>query len=224
MKNLIIFAQRLLKIFIKLKMIKSFSNKGLMIILFFHTFQGITRKHHDIIDELAKQIIFSSDAEMKTFLQVVMDFCNYCPRDDLNGRTPEDIETYEKGSWEKRLTHDLMNYIQIKVNPSEFNNKNELGKEIEKYQEEWLHQPQDELDNKSPWTVILEERKSLNNPRKDFSIKIDITPIDGGSKSSVSLSKIKSKDVPLAKDLETFVQYFTENRVKVTQKKSVGTV
>jgi|LDZT01.1.fsa_nt_gi hypothetical protein len=171
-----------------------------------------------MINELSSQIIFSSDKEMNTFLQVFMDFCNYCPRDDLNGRTPEEIETYEKGPWEKRLTHDLMHYIHIKVNPSEFNNQNELRKEIQKHQKEWLHQPQEELDNKSPWTVILEERKSMNNPRKDFSIKIDITPIDGVRKGSVSLSKITPKDVPLANDLESFIKYFEENRVKVTQK------
>ena len=171
-----------------------------------------------IMTELANQIIFSSDKEMNAFLQIFIDFCNYSPRDDFHGGSPEDIETYDKGPWEKRLAHDLMNYIQLKVHPSEFNNQNELRKEIEKYQKEWLHQPQEELNNKSPWTVILEERKSMNNPRKDFSIKIDITPIGGVNKNSLSLSMITTKDVPLAKDLETFVQYFAENRVKVTQK------
>ena len=171
-----------------------------------------------IMTELASQIIFSSDKEMNAFLQLFMDFCNYSPRDDFHGKSPEDIETHDKGPWEKRLAHDLMNYIQSKVNPSEFNNQNELRKEIEKYQKEWLHQPQEELDNKSPWTVILEERKSMNNPRKDLSIKIDITPIGGVNKNSFSLARIAPKDIPLAKDLESFVQYLAEKRVKVAQK------
>ncbi len=171
-----------------------------------------------IMTELANKIIFSSDKEMNAFLQIFMDFCNYSPRDDFHGESPENIETHDKGPWEKRLAHDLMNYIQLKVHPSEFNNQNELRKEIEKYQKEWLHQPQEELDNKSPWTVILEERKSMNNPRKDFSIKIEITPIGGVNKNSLSLARITPKDVPLAKDLESFVQYLAENRVKVTQK------
>ncbi len=168
--------------------------------------------------ELANEIIFASEDELSTFLQLFMDFSNLTPRDDFDGKTPLEMDKKNKGPWEKRLSYDLMDYIQSKVDPSKFDDKNELQKAIEKYQNEWLHLPQEELDSKSPWTVILEERKRLGNPRKDFSIRISITPIAKKEKQELSLTNITPKDIPLAKDLETFVQYLGENKVKVTKK------
>lgn len=168
--------------------------------------------------ELASKIVFSSEKEINDFLQLFMDFYNYSPQDDFHGRSPADIEAYDKGPWEKRLAHDLMQYIQVKIDPSKFHNQNELRKEIDKYQNKWLHHPQEELDNRSPWTVILDERKSMNNPRKDFSIRIDFTPIGRVKEDPIILTDITPQDVPLVQDLESFVQYFIENRIKVTPK------
>ncbi|MCK4241829.1 MAG: hypothetical protein KAX30_09420 [Candidatus Atribacteria bacterium] len=58
----------------------------------------------------------------------------------------------------------------------------------------------------------------MGNPRKDFSLSVSITPVNQKIEDQIDLSDIKRKNVPLVKDLETLVNYFRENRVKVTIK------
>jgi len=77
---------------------------------------------------------------------------------------------------------------------------------------------QEELNYKTPWEAILEEREKLGNPRKDFSISVSIKPVSQEIERQADLNDIKIKDIPLVKDLETLVNYFRENRVKVTIK------
>ncbi len=65
----------------------------------------------------------------------------------------------------------------------------------------------------------MEERKRLGNPRKDYSISITITPVSRGMKEEyIDLTGLSLKDTPLVKDLEALVNYFRENKVKVTLK------
>jgi len=112
-----------------------------------------------------------------------------------------------------------MHQIQSSINPDNFSNQEELDKAIKKCQDEWLQQPQEELDHKTPWEVISDERRRLGSPRKGFTISMTMTPLSCGMKEEyIDLTNLSKKDSPLAEDLETFVNYFIKNRVKVTLK------
>ena len=172
-----------------------------------------------LVRELSGKFSFSSNDELIEFQQLFMDFWNLSSRDEFQGKSPEEINEQNIGLKEKELTQDLMFYVQSEVDPGNFSNQDELNKAVKECQERWLHQPQEELEYKNPWEVILEERKRLGNPRKDYSISITITPVSCGMKEEyIDLTGLNMKDTPLVKDLETFVNYFTKNRVKVTLK------
>jgi len=160
-----------------------------------------------------------SDEELIEFQQLFMDFWNLSPRDEFGGKSPQEINEQGIGPRERELSQDLIFYVQAEIDPSNYSHQDELDKAIKRCQERWLHQPQEELDNKSPWEVILEERKRLGNPRKDYSIEMTITPVSAGIKEEyIDLRGFNIKDTPLVQDLETFVNYFRENKVKVTLK------
>jgi len=172
-----------------------------------------------LMRELSGKFNFSSNDELIEFQQLFMDFWNLSSRDEFQGKSPEEIHEQNIGLKEKELTQDLMFYVQSEVDPGNFSNQDELNKAVKECQERWLHQPQEELEYKTPWEAILEERKRLGNPRKDYSISITITPVSCGMKEEyIDLTGLNIKDTPLVKDLETFVNYFTKNRVKVTLK------
>ena len=171
-----------------------------------------------LIKELAERINFSSQKELSKFHELFMDFWNLSPRDEFQGKSPQEIGHQEVGPQERELSQDLMNYVLSKIKPSEFPLQSELDKAIKICQDKWLHQPQVELNNKTPLEAILEERKKFGNPRKDFSLSVSITPINQKIEDQIDLSDIKRKNVPLVEDLETLVYFFRENQIKVTIK------
>jgi len=171
-----------------------------------------------LIKELAERINFSSQEELNKFQQLFMDFWNFSPRDELQGKSPQEIDLQEMGPQERELSRDLINYVLTRIKSSEFSDQGEIDKAIKIYQDKWLHQPQEELSGKTPWEAILEEREKLGNPRKDFSLSVSIKPVNRKIEKQINLSDIKRKNVPLVEDLEALVNYFRENRVKVTKK------
>jgi len=171
-----------------------------------------------LIKELAERINFSSQEELNKFQQLFMDFWNFSPRDEFQGKSPQEIDLQEMGPQERELSRDLINYVLTRIKSSKFSDQGEIDKAIKIYQNKWLHQPQEELSGKTPWEAILEEREKLGNPRKDFSLSVSIKPVNRKIEKQINLSDIKRKNVPLVEDLEALVNYFRENRVKVTKK------
>jgi len=173
-----------------------------------------------LIKELAERINFSSQKELEEFQDVFMNFWNLSPRDEFQGKSPLEQEknTQEMGPRERELSQDLMNYVLTRIKSSKIYDQKEIDREIKKYRDKWLHQPQEELSGKTPWEAILEERKRLGNPRKDFSLQISIKPVNQKIEKQISLSDIKRKNIPLVEDLEILVNYLRENRLKVTKK------
>jgi hypothetical protein len=172
-----------------------------------------------LMRELSGKINFPSAEELMEFQKLFMDFWNLSSRDEFQGKSPQEINEQNLGPKEKELVQDLMFYVQSEIDPGNFSNQNELNKAVKRCQERWLHQPQEELNDKTPWEAILEEREKLGNPRKDYSISMTITPVSCGMKEEyIDLTGLSMKDTPLVKDLETFVNYFIENKVKVTLK------
>lgn len=171
-----------------------------------------------VIKELAKMMHISSKEEFYQFQQLFYDFWNHAPRDEFQGKSPEEIAKDSIGPLENVLLKDFMNYVEKNIDISQFSNQNEIEKAIREIQEKWLAEPQEELNGKTPFQAIKEERKKINSPRKDFPFSVNITPIDLDSKSVYNLKDISQEDSPVVRDVETFVRYFQENRVKVTAK------
>jgi len=172
-----------------------------------------------LMRELSGEFNFSSDDELIEFQKIFMDFWNLSSRDEFKGESPQEVNEQSMGPQEKELILDLMRQIQSSINPNNFSNQEELDKAIKKCQDQWLQQPQEELDRKTPWEVILDERKRLGSPRKGFTFSMTITPVSCGMKEEyIDLTDLSKKDSSLAEDLETFVNYFIKNRVKVTLK------
>ena len=168
-----------------------------------------------ILKELAEKINFSTPEEFIEFQKLFSSFWNLSPRDEFGGKSPQQKEE-EVGPKERELIKDFMHYIYSEIDPEKFSSQDDLERKIEECRNRWLSHPQIELNNKSPWQVILEERRKLGNPRKDFSIKVSITPVI--PKPEINLDNITPEDSPFVKDVEAFIAYFEHNRVKVTPK------
>jgi len=172
-----------------------------------------------LMRELSGKFNFPSVDKLIEFQKIFMDFWNLSSRDEFQGKSPQEVNEQSIGPRERELILDLTHCIQSNINPDNFSNQEELNKAIKKCQDEWLRQPQEELDHKTPWEVISDERKRLSSPRKGFTFSMTIRPVSCGMKEEyIDLTNLRKKDSPLAKDLETFVDYFIKNRVKVTLK------
>jgi hypothetical protein len=171
-----------------------------------------------IIKELAKMMHISSQEDFATFQQLFHNFWNRAPRDEFQGKSPEEMAQGSMGPLEKELLDDFTNYMKKNMDITKFSNKDEIEKAMKELQRKWLHEPQEELNGKTPMQAMEEERKKINSPRKDFPISFNITPIDVDSQDPFNLNDINEGDSPVACDVETFVRYFQENHIKVTSK------
>jgi len=131
-----------------------------------------------LMRELSGKFNFSSNDELIEFQKIFMDFWNLSSRDEFQGESPQEVNEQSMGPQERELILDLMRQIQSSINPDNFSNQEELDKAIKKCQDEWLQQPQEELDHKTPWEVISDERKRLGSPRKGFTISMTIFKIN----------------------------------------------
>ena len=171
-----------------------------------------------LIKELTKKMHISSQEEFIEFQQLFNDFWNLTPRDEFQGKSPEEMAKGSMGPLEKELVEDFKNYVEKNMDITKFSNKDEIEKAIKELPGKWLNEPQEELDGKTPFQVMKEEREKLDSPRKDFPFSININPIDLDNKDLYNLNDIQKEDSPVARDVEIFVSYFQEKRIKVTQK------
>ena len=84
---------------------------------------------------------------------------------------------FKQGPIEAMLVNQMLIELQQDVlfqanNSSKFQIPNKVQKISDTKIDQWLSKKQKELNNKSAKQTILDERKLLNNPRKDFSYKI----------------------------------------------------
>ncbi len=171
-----------------------------------------------LIKELARMMHISSQEDFLTFQQLFYDFWNHAPRDEFQGKSPEEVAKGSMGPLEEELLDDFMNYMKKNMDITDFSNKDELEKAIKDLQRKWLHEPQEELEGKTPFQAMKEEREKIHSPRKDFPLSISIDPVTLNSQDPFDLVDIQEKDSPVVRDVETFVRYFQENRIKVTPK------
>ncbi len=124
----------------------------------------------------------------------------------------------KRGPLEEALIQDMLRYLQEKVNPDDYPNVEETSKDLKKWQRSWLNKPQKELNGKIPWEAILEERKKLGNPERDFSYLVTIIPLMVEDKIG-DLSRIKKVKTFILSDFEVFLEYIQKHRIKLTPKR-----
>ncbi len=128
-----------------------------------------------LIKELVQKMHISSEEELIEFQQLFYDFWNNTPRDEFQGKSPEEINKGSMGPLEKELLKDFMKYVEENVDIKKFSNKEEIEKTIKELQGKWLNEPQEELNGKTPFQAMKEEREKINSPRKDFRFHLVLT-------------------------------------------------
>lgn len=172
----------------------------------------------EVMKEITRKINFPTTEEFIEFQELFNLFWNLSPRDEFGGKSPEEKTKEGMGPKEKQLISDLTRYMSSEIDPEKFSSQEELERKVEEYKNRWLSEPQPELNGKTPWEIILEERKKLGIPRKDFSITVSVTPTYPQPGIKSRLNEITPKDTPFAEDLEVFVNYLENNKIKVTPK------
>ena len=171
-----------------------------------------------IIKELAKMMGISSPEEFDTLQQLFYEFWNHTPRDEFKGKSPQEISKESMGPLEKELLNDFMLYVEKNMDIKKFSSKDEIEKAVKELQRKWLNEPQEELGGKTPFQAMKEEREKIKSSREGFPISLSINPIDLDAQPPFDLRDINERNSPVAKDLETFIQYLQKNRIKVTPK------
>jgi len=173
----------------------------------------------EILKEFSSQIRFKTNREADEFTHLIIDYWNYFPQEKFAGLSPkEQIREGNKVPLEEALIQDMLQYLQEKVNPDDYPNVEETYKDLKKWQRSWLNKPQKELNGKTPWEAISEERKKLGNPERDFSYLVTITPLMVEGKFG-DLSRIKKVETTILSDFEAFLDYIQKHRIKLTPKR-----
>lgn len=173
----------------------------------------------EILKEFSSQIRFKTNREADEFTHLIIDYWNYFPQERFTGLSPkEQIREGKKGPLEEALVQDMLQYLQEKVNPDDYPNVEETSKDLKKWQRSWLNKPQKELNGKTPWEAIMEERKKLGNPERDFSYLVTITPLMVEGKFG-DLSRIRKVKTTILSDFEVFLEYIQKHRIKLTPKR-----
>lgn len=166
------------------------------------------RPDEEIRQELIQRTHFKDTKEIEQFFGVYQEFANNLPRKSRAGFSPKElVEIAPPGPKEKVLIEDLMHSAMQRINPNAYKTAEDRQKALELFQETWPHERQDELEGKSPYEVILEERKSLGNLRTDFSIRMNVSAIPIMPYSSEALFPVQEKDVPLLGDLKRLLEF-----------------
>src|SRR5690606_22416731 len=76
-----------------------------------------------LIKELARMMHISYSEEFNNFQQLFYDFWNNAPRDEFQGKSPEEVAQGSMGPREKELLDDFMNYMEKNMDITKFSNK-----------------------------------------------------------------------------------------------------
>lgn len=131
-----------------------------------------------IFNWLCKMAVFSSEKDIDELMKLLTALWNKIPHEKFKGMSPEERKKeMPRGPQEDMLIHEMMNYVQSKIDPGKYPKIEKAQGEIERLQNEWLHTPQVELDGKSPWGIILKEREKMGNPNRNFTIRIELSGV-----------------------------------------------
>ena len=128
-------------------------------------------------DEAFPEIYHANIVEDKKreLIDLLYEIWNKYPRKEFNGKSPQDID--KKGPKEKMLIQALMMEIIRKINPDNYKSIESALEAANRIKDKWINMPQKDLEGKTPLDAILEERKTLKNPDKDFNLNITLSQI-----------------------------------------------
>ena len=118
---------------------------------------------------------FPSNRDFQETVELLQDLWNNFPRREFGGLTPSAKTAI--GPRERMLLHALVTEAQRSIDPDEYPTVSDAQKAVDEFRDKWLKTPQEELGQRTPMDVILEERAALGNPDKEFSMQIQISPI-----------------------------------------------
>jgi len=85
------------------------------------------------------------------------------------------------GPTEGVLIHACIGYVQSKVNLNKYKDIKKAEAKAEKLTNQWLNSPKEELGERTPVEVILEERQSLGNPHKKVGFRVELNNLEPGA-------------------------------------------
>jgi len=150
---------------------------------------GMTEKEIDMFVEKTKSVAENRGDYKKNLRELVthIDPFKEVPFPDIsdafvglyNYFISEKYPEYRKGPLEYSLLDVCVSYVANKVLPGKFKSSKAAQAEAQKLQDKWLKTPFQELDNKTPTEVILEERAALGNPDRKVKFEYDILSWSG---------------------------------------------
>lgn len=124
------------------------------------------RRPDSLIQGLLKDASLASQHDAQQFLALLMDVWNaFCAKPQECG--------VGAGPLEHTLVNDMLHALHTQNKRQQFEDAETAKRSGEQQRERYLHAPQRELDGKTPWEAILEERARLGN--SDTSFGYDLT-------------------------------------------------
>jgi tetratricopeptide (TPR) repeat protein len=118
---------------------------------------------------------FPSNDDFRETMDILKLLWNKYPRKEFGGKSPGEVCSI--GPKEQLLISDLLNETMKNVDPDDFPSIKEAEKAVDKFRDLWLKTPQEELDGRTPVEAILEERREVGNPNKNFTFGVKIEGI-----------------------------------------------
>jgi len=115
---------------------------------------------------------FPSMDDFRETMKILRLLWNKYLRKEFGGKTPEEVDS--TGPREKSLVSDLLDETMRNVDPDDYPSIEEAEKAANRFRDAWLRTPREELDGRTPAGVILEERKEMGDPKKDFAYRVKI--------------------------------------------------
>ena len=95
-----------------------------------------------------------------------------------NSLISEGNPSARKGPIETAIIHAGISYVQSKVNPDKYKDIKKAEAKAKEVNDQWLNTPKEELGNRTPVEVILEERRELGNPQKEVGFEVSLTTLE----------------------------------------------
>jgi len=154
-----------------------------------------------VFKEIAEKAIFPEDEDAHELLELLAALWNKFPHKAMGHISPEEKDRdYPRGPQELSLIHELMYHLHNEISLDNYSNKEELDRTLAEVQERWLNTPNPELDGKTPRELIFEERKRMDNPRKEIGLSITANSITKVTKKEKEAEELFNKALSFSKE------------------------
>ena len=125
-----------------------------------------------LIQGLLKDVHVASQREAQQFLALLMDVWNaFCAKPQERG--------VGAGPLEHTLVNDMLHALHTQNKRQRFVDAETAKRSGERQRERYLHTPQQQLDGKTPWEAIMEERTRLGHPDTSFGYDLTVYGVGG---------------------------------------------